>query len=462
MTPNSTKRRVAIGLAAVSLASGFALSSGSMPAAADPMQLSALVGAGSDTTMEIMNAMSGFSSGIGYRPINSGATGGYKHLASWDATPAQTASDNCITPVINGPTFTRPNGSTEGRKSLYASSTSAAAGWTGKTFTLDSGTVLPVCATAVNIGGTINFARSSSSGSGTGNDVVFVPFARDGITYATYRPDGGTPLTSLTRKNLIDAFNSDTRITVPDPDGTGDLTIIPCGIQKGSGTFQSFQTVISQSTSGAPQEDAATLQCNNMSNGSLTGGARVQESKGDLLKQKGDWLNASPSPLAGTNFVVVSGFSAAAYIAQSNGVAPANGVANISIGGISDNSTSGSGGANLGSPVSGTAPNMAPNTTFYADSTFGRNVFNVVRRSLLVNTSTLVPLSNAYVAIFADTDTDVNTTTGVTGGPVDNSASKNSSTLCQEGARLQLFGFAETELCGSYTFLTRPWETGAS
>lgn len=459
MFSTTTKRRVAMCLATVSMGAGFALSAGGAPVSADPMQLSALVGAGSDTTMEIMNAMAGFSSGNAYTAINSGAATGYRHLASWDATPAQTASDNCITPVLNGPTFTRPNGSTEGRKSLYASSTSATAGWTGKSFTLDSGTVLPVCATAVNIGGTINFARSSSGGSGTGNDVVFVPFARDGITYATYRPGGGTPLSTLTRKNLIDAFASDTRVTVPDPDGTGTVTIIPCGIQKGSGTFQSFQGVISQPTAGDDtKEGVATAQCNNMSNGSLTGGARVQESKGDLLKQKGDWLNASPSTLAGTDFVVVSGFSAAAYIAQSNGVAPANGVSNITIGGISDNGLTGTGGTDLGSPVSGTAPNMVPRATFYNDSTFGRYVYNVVRRSLLVNTSTGVPLANAYVAIFADTDTDAN---GTSSAP-DNSAANNSSTLCQQGARLQLFGFSETDVCGSYTLLTRPWETGAS
>lgn len=447
MFSTSTTRRMAVGLAAVSLVSGFALSAGAAPAAADPQQLSALVGAGSDTTQDVINAMSGYNYGVDYTAINAGSSYSYRHITSWDAAPAQTASDNCITPVINGPTFTRPNGSGAGRKALYASSTSAAAGWTGSTFTLDSGTVLPVCASAVNIGGTVNFARSSSLKSGTGSDVLFVPFARDAVTFASYRPGGGQAVTTLSRKNLIDAFAGSTRVTIDDPDGSGTLTIIPCGIQTSSGTMQFFRDTVTQSDS--TKEEAATSQCNAAGSGS-----RLQESKGDLLKAKGDALDATLD-----DFVVIAGYSAAAYIAQANGVSSPNGYSDITIGSISDDSTSGTGGANLGSPVTGTAPNLAPNATFYASAGIGRNVYNVIRKSNLVNVATGNALSNAYVAIFADTDTDANNDGS---GHVDNSSTKNSSALCQQGARIQLFGFAEIESCGDYSTYSRAWDTGVA
>jgi len=449
----TTKRRVSLGLATLSLSVGFAMSTGTAPAAADPKQLSALVGAGSDTTQEVMNAMAGFTYINGYSPINSGATGNYQHLASWDATPAQTASDNCITPVINGPTFTRPNGSTEGRKSLYASSTSAAAGWTGKTYTLESGTVLPVCATAVNIGGTVNFARSSSLKSGTGTDVVFIPFGRDALSFVSYRPGGGSPLTTLTKKNLIDIYSGATRVTVADPDGTGTVTIVPCGIQTGSGTYSSFLSLVQ---SDATKDGNATAECTAAGNGS-----RVQESKADQMKAKGDALFATGTYAADTQLVVVMGYSASAYIAQANGVATPAGYNSVQLGGISDNSNDGATGVDLGLPVIAGTP-VSPNPTFYADAAFGRDVYNVVRRSNLVNTGTGAALNNAYVSIFADTNTAVNTVDGTANAAVLNDSTTNSSKLCQAGDRIRLFGFAEIKGCGDYTTYQRAWDTGAS
>lgn len=452
MISTTLKRRMAISLAAVSLGSGLALGSGTTPAAADPKQLSALVGAGSDTTQEVMNAMAGFTYQTAFTPINSGATGNYQHIASWDATPAQTASDNCITPVINGPTFTRPNGSGSGQKALHASATSAATGWTGASFTLESGTVLPTCATAVNIGGTINFARSSSLRTSAGSDVVFVPFARDAMTFASYRPGGGAALTTLTRKNIIDIYSSATRITVADPDGSGTVTIVPCGIQTGSGTYQSWLT---KTGADATKDATATSECNLAGNG-----VRVQESKGEQLADKGDALFASGSYAGDTQLVVIKGYSASAYIAQANGYAAPWGVSEIILGGISDNTVGGTGDStnNIGLPTIGAAGSMVPNPTFYNDSWFGRDVYNVIRRSNLVNTGSGAALNNSYVSIFADTNTNANTS----GGNVDNSSTNNSSKLCQEGSRIELFGFAQIANCGDYTSHITSWSTGAS
>ena len=452
MISTTLKRRMAVGLAAVSLGSGLALGSSPTPASADPKQLSALVGAGSDTTQEVINAMAGFAYQTGFTPINSGATGNYQHIASWDATPTQDASDNCITPVINGPTFTRPNGSGAGRKSLYASATSAAAGWTGSTFTLDSGTVLGTCATAVNIGGTINFARSSSLKTTSGNDVVFVPFARDALSFASYRPGGGSALITLTRKNLIDIYAGATRVTVADPDGTGTVTIVPCGIQTSSGTYSTWNTKVGTDST---KENTATTECNSAGNAS-----RVQESKGEQLKAKGDALYASGTYAANTQLVVIEGYSASAYIAQANGVSAPWGYGDITLGGISDNTVGGTGtGANdIGRPFTGSAGSMVPNSTFYSDSWFGRDVYNVIRRSNLVNTGTGNALTNSYVSIFADTNTNANTS----GSNVDNSSANNSSKLCQQGARIEMFGFAQISNCGDYTSNLTTWDTGAS
>ena len=130
---------------------------------------------------------------------------------------------------------------------------------------------------------------------------------------------------------------------------------------------------------------------------SLAGsGSRVQENKGDLLKAKGDALDATLD-----DFIVVVGYSAAVYISQANGVVAPDGYSDVKLGSISDDSTSGTGGANLGSPYQGTAPNLSPNPTFYSSTAVGRDVYNVIRRSNLVNTGTGVALSNAYVKIFA-------------------------------------------------------------
>lgn len=426
MLTSTTKKRLAAGLAATALGASLALGSSGSPAGADPTQLSAYVGVGSDTTQDVMNALSGFNVGKSYTAINSGATGNYKHIISFDAAPAQSASDNCITPVINGPTFTRPNGSGAGRKALAAANGQTA--WTGKVFALDNGSTLPICATSVNLQGAVQFARSSALASTAGSDVVFVPFGRDAMSFASYRPGGGTPLTTLTRKQLIDIFNSPTLLTVADPDGAGTLTVIPCGIQTSSGTHQFWRDTVVKSTSA--KEAAATLTC------TPTEVSRLQESKGDLLKIKGDALDATFN-----DFVVISGYSAAAYIAQANLVSVANGFNEVVLGEISDDSEAGTGGTNLGSPLVGTAPNLTPNPTFFASAGHGRDVYNVIKRSNLVNTGTGVQLNNAYTALFAGPTSAICSTAGQT--------------------TVNKFGFASIAACGSLA-LARGYEAGAS
>lgn len=456
MLTSSSKKRVALGLIAATLGAGFAMSSGSEHASADPTQLNALVAMGSDTTQDVMNAFAGFNNGINYPAINSGSGSGYKHIISFDATPSQTASDNCVTPVINGPTFTRPNGSGAGRKALW-NSQGGGTGWTGVTFTLDSGTVLGTCATTVNLTGAVQIARSSAlSGTVGTTDSIFIPFARDAVTFSAYRPgDTAHQTLSLTRKNLIDAFNSTagTRVTVPDPDGTGSVTLVPCGIQTSSGTMQFFRDTVTQATAN---ENTATTECNNAGNG-----VRVQESKGDLIKAKGDALFATGTYAGDTQLVVITGYSAAAWIAQANGASQPNGYNFVTLGEITDDSVGGTGGANLGFPVVGASAPYSPNATFYASAGIGRDVYNQFKRSNIVNVGTGALLNNAYTNLFADGNAAANNNGA---GAVDNGVAKNSSVVCQTGTRIKLFGFAEIENCGDYqsSTLIRSWTTGAS
>jgi ABC-type phosphate transport system substrate-binding protein len=427
MMNRTNKRRLTRSLAALTVGAGLFAGSVANPASADPAQVGALVGMGSDTTQDVMNALAGFNFGLSYTAVNSGAPA-FRHIVSWNALPAQTATDNCVAPVVNGPTFTRPNGSGSGRRALYHASgvvvAGAPVGWNGPTVTLDNGTVLPRCASGVNIGGMVNFARSSAGPSVVGSDTTFIPFGRDALTFASYRPGpaGTVQVTSLTRRQLSDAYRNIPQ-TIPDPDGTGTLRIIPCGIQTGSGTHQFWRDTVLQTTQAT--EDLAVAEC-------LTVGARLQESKGDQLKLRGDALDVTVD-----DFVVVVGYSAAAYIAQANGVSEPNGFSDITLGSISDDALPGPGGANLGSPVTGVAPNLLPNSTFYASLGHGRDVYNVFRRSLIVNTTTGALLNNATTALFASP----------------------TSKVCQATATINKFGFAAIPNCGQFNVINGAWET---
>jgi ABC-type phosphate transport system substrate-binding protein len=297
---------------------------------ADPKQYSALQGVGSDTIEALGNALSGFSGTQAYTPITSGAPS-YSLYSSWDALGTA-----CITTKTGGPSFTRPNGSGQGARAL---SRAIDAGGFGNA----------ACGGVKDVSGQIDFARSSSGPSGTGTALTYVPFARDGVSFAYYRASGGPAVTSLTKTQLTALFTVGPQLI----DG---VNIIGCGIQTGSGTYTFWNSSVGATAS---TEATATTDCNNL----LGAGVRAQENDGAALKARGD---AAP---AGTQVVI--GFSAAAFIAKSNLVTadPAP-PAGVGIGSISDFG---------GSPVAGTAPNLTPNSAFYTlAGGFGRYVYNVV------------------------------------------------------------------------------------
>ena len=400
----SRKMRLAVSLAlTATLAAGLLTGS----ANADPAQYSAVVGTGSDTTQDIMNALAGNSRGIPYIPVNSGAATSFKQLISFDAAVPAGLGDTCVTTKLGGPTFTRPNGSTGGRKSLFAASGLSAVGWTGVAIG-----VLPTCATAVDISGQVDFARSSAgpAAGDIGTDMTYIPFGRDGMSFGYYRP-AGSPVTSLTRAQLTSLFTT-------GPQTIGGVRIVPCGIQTSSGTFAFWNTVTTATTA---QENTATTLCN----GLLPAG-RSQESDGAGLKARGDALVLLPGETASQ---VVIGFSAGSFTAVGNGVAPGSN-AGIALGAISDNGS----GVNLGVPVTGTAPNLVPSATFFNDSVFGRNIYNVLPTTVATG-----PGNAAIKALFV--------------GPT--------SAICSATNTIQTFGFLANASCGSTT-LKGSWITGAS
>ena len=371
---NPLKHKKRLG-ACLALTASFGAAAVTGSAHADPIQYTALVGVGSDTTQDVMNALSGNS---GYAAAIS--TSGGRQEISFDAIPA----GSCITAKIGGPQFTRPNGSSQGRRAL-----SRAIDGTGY------GTA--ACGGPVNIAGQVDFARSSAgpAAGDVGTALTYIPFGRDGVSFAYYRA-AGSPVTTLTRAQLTALFKT-------GPQTINGVNIVPCGIQTGSGTYAFFNTVTGATTT---EEDAATTACNGYV------GGRAEENDGAALKARGD---AAP---AGTQVVI--GFSAASFIAKSNGVAPGAPPAGVGIGSISDNGS----GTNLGSPTTGTAPNLAPSSTFFSDAVFGRNVYNVFPTNKVTG-----PGNSDIKGLF------VGSTSGI----------------CTKTATITQFGFQNIADCGSTT-----------
>lgn len=389
----SKKKRLGLGLAATALAASTMVGS----ANADPAQYNAFVGVGSDTTQDVLNALAGRSGNLFYTPVASSAATGARQLISFDATPPAGVSGNCITPRIGSPTFSRPNGSSAGRRAL-----SRAIDGTGYG-------LATTCAEA-NVSGQIQFARSSAGpvSGDTGTALTYVPMARDALTFAHFRA-AGSPVTELTRAQLTTLFTT-------GPQTINGVRIVPCGIQDGSGTFQSWNTTVGVTTA---QEATATTLCRSLLQGAQ-GTGRLQESDGPELAAAGTALAALPGEAQSQ---VIIGFSASQFIARTNGVAsPAPGPG-VGIGSITDDGA----GNNLGSPVIPGAT-LAPNPTFYNNGVFGRTVYNVFPTTIVTGAG-----NAALKSLFFDQA----------------SVPGNEATLCAMTATINTFGFLVAPNCGN-------------
>jgi hypothetical protein len=232
----------------------LAMSAG--PALADPPAETypALAGTGSDTTQYVLNGLAGVIPAIG----------------SYDAIdPSTGLPGGAIQTREDGPSFARPNGSSNGIKALTGSVNGAP--WQGTVIT-----------------GQLDFARSSSSPSQPGSDLTFIPFALDAVSYAFSAFGSASVPTYLTIAELADIYTGDTT-TYVDLNGV-TRNYVPLLPQAGSGTRAFFLSSL-----GLTEGDVAWITS-----------PTVQENDGSEIDAIGE----------------IVPFSVASWIAQFNGVVP--------------------------------------------------------------------------------------------------------------------------------------------
>ncbi|WP_327697151.1 Ig-like domain repeat protein [Streptomyces sp. NBC_00459] len=309
------RTRLTAAMVAAAVVSGtLALAS---PASADPTPAGTfrqLVGVGSDTTQDVLNALAGDTvneKSYAGSAVKSTAGAG---LASYDAIGSAT-----IQTRTGGTTFTRPNGSGPGRTALSMSLT---------------GDLFPN-ATGVSVKGQVDFARSSGGPSVSGTALTYIPFARDAVGVAVR----GSGLDTLTVDQLHDVYaaGSDHKVN--------GQTVHPVLPQSGSGTRKFFLGAI-----------------NLAENTVDTSIPTVQENQADAaLTQDGSLVP----------------FSVGSWIAQSNDIAPDHSKTAIAAGAhLASVTLPGDSGAT--SPVTTVNGKLAPVGGYYENPTFGRDVYNVV------------------------------------------------------------------------------------
>jgi hypothetical protein len=387
MQTSRKARGLSLAIAATALM-GAVISAGNS-ASADPKQYdNQLIGVGSDTTQDFMNAMAGFENGISYTPIQSDVASGQVQIVSWDATKAGLTT-TCITPRVGGSAFNRPNGSGAGRGALLASFTTG-----GTTSNTNCGTG------TTTLSGDIGFARSSSVSGTAGTTMAYVPFARDALAVAVYRA-AGSPNTTFTTAQLNAVFTSATGAVVNGVQTYG------CDIQSGSGTGGVWRTAIG-GTFNATKCDGLI----NPATGVAFGANQLQENDGDGLKARGDALQ-----LLEPGAQVIVGMSVGGYIGKANGVARGGMPVDVLLG---TNTT-----VQATPPLTGTRPNLLGDSSYYANTVFGRDIYNVFQASKINSAFG----NDAMKQLFKG----------------------STSVLCQRTADIQKFGFLTIATCGDST-----------
>ena len=203
---------------------------------------------GADVTQDLYDALSGASAPNTatthfFTPLSSGAADDNTTIESFDAFPqgGSTLTPGCITTKTGGPSFDRPNSTTNGIAAL--NDEISGTGWEDTTNT--SCTNAPV-----NVVGQFSFARAARGKKTSGNVLTFVPYARDAVAYLYY--DNGTgDLASLTTAQLADFYSG----TLTSIDGH---TVKPCLTITGSSPRSNLETAIGVSDAMAePIAEAA-------------------------------------------------------------------------------------------------------------------------------------------------------------------------------------------------------------
>ncbi|MDZ4825799.1 MAG: hypothetical protein SGJ13_04950 [Actinomycetota bacterium] len=389
MRTNTLKARLAkIAAASAVLAVGVAsVMAGENPAGADPKQQeSPLITMGSDTTQDILDAFTGEVNGNLFIPLRSasvtsvaGVETGQQQIASWRAVNLDAAGSPqaCVEPK-GGIRVDRPNGSGNGRRALTAAFTGAGWGRTDVTCT----------STYANMAGLINFSRSSSGASGTTGDLTFVPFARDALQFAYSAPDVALAVSDLTTAQVQGLHTNSGSSAVINSGGT---RIIGCRIQDGSGTYESWMGMMGLNPASQTDEttlETSTGECAGAFDAVQFGIDGIQEHDPEGLFDVCERIRNGYVPFGGgpavpaqANTQCIIGYSASNWVAQFNDfgsrdlpivpVAPTGGEFNL---GTRD------GGVAAYSITLGVA---APNSTYYANATFGRDVYNVIPTSVI-------------------------------------------------------------------------------
>jgi ABC-type phosphate transport system substrate-binding protein len=343
-----------------------------------------LQGMGSDTTEEVLNALSEAITVNGNPVIasyNAKGTTGFTTRSAAN-TPA---GSNCTytgnpTPSSTYVEGTRADGSGNGRKALADAYTS------GKTTK-----------------GCLDFARSSSLGAAGSNSIplAYIPMATDGLGFVV---TGSSALPrQLTNQNLIDIYHCN----YPGFSGATPtrFALIP---QAGSGTRGTWLGKVGLTESDLT--NASSLPCvsdqsDYGKSGSTRGGSKpIQENQGNVV------ANNSIAPMSIAAYVSQMGGSATDFRGKSilGTITDGNGVVSYPIG---LNTTFGNVG-NAGLNFSGT-----------------RTVYNVVPASALPGQA---DANQTLTNVFIDTD----------------SGSANTSLVCQHPEILQKYGFAPISTCG--------------
>jgi ABC-type phosphate transport system substrate-binding protein len=329
--------RLALGTGAGALALGAL----ALPAHADPTPsgtYGTLVGLGSDTTQDVLNALAAAIPG--------------KLLASYDATGSGT-----VVTRAGGPAVPRANGSGAGRDLLRVA--------TGQTSSASVATASDgtKSVTTADVYGQVDFARSSSGPAAADTTstgvLTYIPFASDAVTYAV-APNSVIPK-DLTKAQLTAIYQGQyNRVQVVGgvssllkPGETADAaasrvvaitTFIP---QAGSGTRSYWLGQV-----GITENDISSTKYPNIRDTDFAG-APVQEHHGQALVSGSDVEDAG----------AIAPFSAGQWVAQANGK-------------VTDNRA----GVVLGS-VEGTAPVQGSGTAYALDpgyKGYTRFVYDIV------------------------------------------------------------------------------------
>lgn len=323
----------------VGLATAFVAGSS---AQADPAFTTSVVGVGSDVTQDAFDAFSGQSGNSAnahfFLPLVSSQASGYEEISSFDADQpgSNTTVPSAITTVLGGPSFDRPNSTTNGVAALEDSVTGSLWEQTGTSYTN----------TPTSVTGQIQFARAARGPKGTGTNLTWIPYGRDALGYL-YFDHGTGDLATLTNAQLKAIYSGQ------NPTING-LTVDGCLTISGSTPRSNLETDIGVSDTVADAE-AVSVGCD-----------QLTQNSGNAF-----WNAVQSLP---SNVGAIIPISVGNWIGQNNGY------------GVDNSNLARSNGVQLGAldalgqPFTLSGSNEVPLTSYY-QSSYGYNIYDVVPTS---------------------------------------------------------------------------------